>query len=346
MAIGTNGLPIIAYYDNLNSDLKVVACGNPLCTPAISTVTTVDSTGDVGSYASLTIGSDGFPVIAYRDSTNGNLKIVKCGNAACSSGNTFTNVTTDGFYPSITINTDGFPIISYYGWVGGVNFYLKIVKCGNAACSSGNTQTDIENEGLFNTTGTRSSIAIGIDGLPVVAYYDPMHAFPNFLKCGNAACSSGNLFAGFSYTGGQYPSLTIGLDGLPVISHYNDSAQDLKVIKCGNISCSSGNTDTTVDSTGSVGAFNAITLSTDGNPIVSYYDSTNAKIKVLKCGNASCTSSTTTLPNSSSSNHGSYSSIKLGSSGLPIISYQDAGNGDLNVTTCGNEYCKNYWTHR
>lgn len=350
IATGTNGLPIIAYYDNLSSDLKVIACGNPSCSSASSTITTIDSTGDVGSYASLAIGSDGFPVISYYDATNGDLKVAKCGNAICSSGNTLTSTATSdsvGFYTSITIGTDSFPVISYYGWVG-ASFYLKFAKCGDLTCTNGNaTLTDIENEGFFNTTGSRSSIAIGIDGLPVVAYYDSLHAYPSFLKCGNAACSAGNMTMSIDTAGGQYVSLTIGLDGLPIVSHYNDVSQDLKIVKCGAIDCNSGNNAVALDSTGSVGAFTAITMPPDGNPIISYYDSTNAKLKILKCGNSNCTASNATaFPNSSASNHGSHTSITLGSSGLPVVSYQDAGNGDLNVTTCANEYCINYWSKR
>jgi hypothetical protein len=349
IVLGVDGRPIISYYDNLNSDLKVIACGNAACDSSNNTITTIDSTGDVGLYSSIAIGSDGFPVISYYDSTNGDLKIAKCGNATCSSGNTLTSVaTTDtvGFYSSITIGTDGFPVISYYGWVG-ANFYLKIAKCGNATCSSGNTLTDIENEGTLNVTGTRSSIAIGIDGLPVVAYYDPLHAFPSFLKCGNTACSAGNMTMAIDTAGGQYASLTIGLDGLPIISHYNDVAQDLKIVKCGAIDCNSGNNAVTLDSTGSVGAFTAITMPANGNPIISYYDSTNAKLKILICGNSNCTAgNTTAFPDTSVSNTGSHTSIAIGAHGLPIISYQDAGNGDLKVAACGSEYCINYWTKR
>ena len=50
----------------------------------------------MGYYTSITIGTDGLPVISYRDYTNGDLKVAKCGNAACSSGNTLTTVDSGG----------------------------------------------------------------------------------------------------------------------------------------------------------------------------------------------------------------------------------------------------------
>ena len=37
---------------------------------------TIDSTDDVGRHTSMVLGTDGFPIIAYYDSTNGDLKII------------------------------------------------------------------------------------------------------------------------------------------------------------------------------------------------------------------------------------------------------------------------------
>ena len=54
-----------------------------ICGNLPPTITTVDSVGDVGYFTSIAIGPDGFPVVSYCDSTNGNLKVVKCSNAAC-----------------------------------------------------------------------------------------------------------------------------------------------------------------------------------------------------------------------------------------------------------------------
>ena len=49
-----------------------------------NTINTVDGAGaDVGCDTSITIGMDGFPVISYRDVTNGDLKVAKCANQFC-----------------------------------------------------------------------------------------------------------------------------------------------------------------------------------------------------------------------------------------------------------------------
>jgi hypothetical protein len=73
IAIGTNGNPIISYYDGTNTSLKVAACNNPTCTT--STNLTIDSGGDVGAYTSIAIGTNGNPIISYLDATNQDLKV-------------------------------------------------------------------------------------------------------------------------------------------------------------------------------------------------------------------------------------------------------------------------------
>jgi hypothetical protein len=122
-----------------------------------NTIVSVDTTGIVGWETSMAIGADGLPVISYFDQTNKNLKVAKCGNAPCSSGNTITTVdATDnvGLYTSIAIGADGLPVISYYD---NTNLDLKFVKCGNASF------------------GEHTSIAIGTGNLPVISYYDWSH---------------------------------------------------------------------------------------------------------------------------------------------------------------------------
>ena len=121
IAIGTNGNPIISYsyYDADNSSLKVAACNNPTCTT--STITTIDSAGDVGAWTSIAIGVNGNPIISHLDAGNLDLKIAACNNPTCEAlggAPAATNTTIDsagvvGFWPSMTIGTNGNPIISY-----------------------------------------------------------------------------------------------------------------------------------------------------------------------------------------------------------------------------------------
>lgn len=231
ITIGTDGFPIIAYGDNSVKDLRVAKCNDLEC--ADVTITSVDSTAaNVGDYPSITIGSDGLPVISYYDATNYDLKVLKCGTASCNSGNTITAVETSGatgYYTSITIGNDGFPIISYKGASGD----LKIAKCANHACSSGTTFTNIDSVG---DVGYYTSIAIGSDGFPVISYYDGTNYDLKIAKCGSSTCSAGYKIDSQDNVG-KHTSIAIGSDGLPVISYYDRTNQNLKVVKCGSDSC-------------------------------------------------------------------------------------------------------------
>ena len=87
IATGTNGNPVIAYYDVTNHDLKVARCNDKACAGSNETISTVESAGDVGEFASLAIGMDGNPVIAYYKRSTGDLRVAKCNDPACAGGN-------------------------------------------------------------------------------------------------------------------------------------------------------------------------------------------------------------------------------------------------------------------
>jgi hypothetical protein len=98
---------------------------------------------------------------------------------------------------------------------------------------------------------------------------------------------------------------------------------------------------TTVDDPANVvGLYTSIAIGTDGLPVISYHDQTARTLKVAHCGNAACTSGNgiTTLDPQPPPPAGRYTSIAIGTDGLPVISYQ--GNDDeLYVTHCGNAAC-------
>jgi hypothetical protein len=345
IAIGADGLPVIAYNDNNSIVLNVAKCANAACTAGTSTHSIVDSAGFVGEHTSIAIGTDGLPVIAYYDGTNFNLKVAKCVNAACTTG-TSTLSTVDnsagdvGQYTSIAIGADGLPVIAYHDVT---NFDLKVAKCVNAACTGESTLSIVDEAG---NVGAFASIAIGADGLPVIAYYDNTSFDLNVAKCVNAACTGESTISTVDAPAnvGMYTSIAIGADGLPVIAYWDLTNFDLKVAKCTNAACTAGtSTLSIVDSAGNVGSRASLSIGADGLPVIAYYDLTNGDLKVAKCANAACTAGTSTLSTvDSTGDVGQFISIAIGADGLPVIAYWNATNLDLKVAKCANVFCAPY----
>ena len=287
IAIGADGLAVIAYYDA--GDLKVAKCANAPCTTGTSTLSTVDSVGTLGEYASIAIGADGLPVIAYQNATNADLKVAKCINADCTGVSTLTTVDPTGNvgqYTSIAIGADGFPVIAYQD---ATNANLKVAKCVNVACTGVSTLSTVDNSA--GSVGLFTSIAIGVDGLPVIAYYDDTNDDLKVAKCANAACSGVSTLSIVDSAGsvGQYASIAIGADGLPVIAYRDFTNLDLKVAKCANAACAAGtSTLSTVDSAGDVGPYASIAIGADGLPVIAYFHSSDGDLKVAKCANVFC----------------------------------------------------------
>ena len=121
----------VVNYDLSNWDLKVAHCSNKACTAA--TVTTVDSAGDVGSGSSVTIGSDGLPIVSYYDYTTTSLETAHCSDSSCTSA-TITTIDTGldaGLYSSITIGPDGLAMVTF---LDDTDEDLEVVHCSNVLC--------------------------------------------------------------------------------------------------------------------------------------------------------------------------------------------------------------------
>lgn len=240
IAVGADGNPVISYRDSTANALKVAKCANAACT-GLATITTVDDpVNSVGAFSDIAIASDGRPVISHYDATDGNLKVSKCTNAACTGTAIHTTVDDSsslvGFYNSIAIPADGRPVISYYNVTAGS---LKLARCANPDCSGVATINVVDvNPGI--DVGEFNSIAIGSDGLPVISYREKSAGAVRVAKCSNVDCSAASITTVDDPVNavGLNISLAIGTDGLPIISHRGTgSAGGVKVLKCATLDC-------------------------------------------------------------------------------------------------------------
>jgi hypothetical protein len=240
IAIGADGFPVIAYYDETAGALKVAKCVNVNCT-GLNVITTLHNPpNDVGRDTSIVVGSDGLPVITYHDATIDALNVARCASPACNTGASITNVVPAGNASlgrkDMALGADGLPLISFER-IQGQGVEIRVLKCGNAACTAGNANNLVTTvTSVLAAPGNGTSIAIGADGFPIVS-----HSGLRVSKCGDATCASGNVTSMLDsppgIIAGILSSIAIGTDSLPVISHSDYITGTLRVSKCGNIAC-------------------------------------------------------------------------------------------------------------
>ena len=193
--------------------------------------------------------------------------------------------------------------------------------------------------------GLSTSIAIGINGNPIISYFDETLGDLKVAACNNPTCTTSTITTIDSFGRvGWYTSIAIGINGNPVISYWDQTNANLKIAACNNPTCTTS-TNTTIDSAGDVGAWTSIAIGVNGNPIISYLDFGNANLKIAACNNPTCTTSTNTTIDSDS-DVGWYTSIAIGTNGNPVISYRDntdiyLGDTklDLKIAVCNNPTC-------
>jgi Tol biopolymer transport system component len=284
LALDAMGFPVVSYVDATNSGLRVLHCNDINCAGGNESITSPDTTAGVGEYSSLMLDSSGLPVIGYYDYHNGALRVMRCDDPNCAGGGE-SIVTPDaagdvGVEISLVLDAIDRPVISYGDLDSG---YVKILHCGNSDCSASNSIT-----APIYALGLESSIVLDGSGYPVVATYDD-DLF--VMRCNDVNCAGGNESisspdtAGFN---GAYPSLTLNASGWPVVSYWDVTNGDLKVLHCGSADCTSGNSIASPDTAGSVGLHTSIALDGSGNPVVSYYDTSDDDLKVLHCGAPDC----------------------------------------------------------
>ncbi|MFC1780345.1 integrin alpha, partial [Patescibacteria group bacterium] len=330
IAIGADGLPIIAHYDG---DLRACKCHDEYCTSA--TCTAIDTTNDVGGYTSVAIGTDDLPIISHLDFTNGDLRVCKCDDTSCTSATctAIDSANVVGQYTSIAIGTDGLAVVSHYDTT---NTALRVCKCSNNSCTSA-TCTAIDSA---NIVGQNCSLAIGTDGLPIISHRDSSTADLRACKCDNTTCTSATCNTiDATDNMGSYTSIAIGTDSLPVISYKDDTNLNLKVCQCDDTTCSSATCNTIDSSADEIGDYNSIAIGTDGLPIISHGDDTNDDLRVCKCTDAACSAADCTAVDSADI-VGDYSSIAIGTDGRPVIAEFDDTNDDLKVIKCASESCQ------
>ena len=74
--------------------------------------------------------------------------------------------------------------------------------------------------------------------------------------------------------------------------------------------------------------------------MISYLDGTNGDVKVATCVDVACSEPATITAVDSYDAVGLYTSVALGSDGMPVIAYRSATTQDPRVAKCGDLTCR------
>lgn len=114
------------------------------------------------------------------------------------------------------------------------------------------------------------------------------------------------------------------------------------IAHCQNSQCTS-TTQITADHIETHGDFRwleaSVAIGADGLGIVSYYDYTNANLKVTHCADIACTSLTNVTNVDEFGDVGQFNSLTIGVDGLPLITYRDWDDRAVKAAHCGDVAC-------
>ena len=322
-----NGNPAICYY--YNSDLKYIRAnttsGNSAGDWGVPLI--VDSSGDMGKYASMAV-VNGNPAISYYNDSNDDLKYVR---ALDSAGTTWgAPVTLDssgavGLYTSLAV-INGNPAISYYT---DSTDDLKYVR---ANTSNGTLATDWGTPVTLDSTGSvglYTSLNV-INGRPAISYYNSALSSGD-LKFIRANDATGATWAASTAVDTGTQSGNVGLDtsqnlvnGHPSVSYFDNTNGDLKYVRALDATGTSWGAPVTIDSAGLVGSNSSLTV-VDGNPAICYHDATNRDLKYVRATDPSGTTWSTPITLDSTGDVGTFTSMTI-VDGNPAIAYRDSIN--------------------
>jgi hypothetical protein len=213
----------------------------------------VDYPFDVGTYVSLAINPiDNLPQVSYYDAYNGNLMYahyIPSGNGNCGTSNHWYCEAIDeagdvGTATSIDIwkvDVDSYKVgISYHDVTNAALKYISWT-CNPLTCTIKNDITVSSPDFNWLYMGVDTSMKLGPDGSPIIAYYQENTIGDDSLRIASYVGSGGNCgegsaagtwqcdMIGLGEGFGQHVSLDLTYDGTPYIAFYDAYYGDLRV---------------------------------------------------------------------------------------------------------------------
>lgn len=307
LAVGSDGLPVIAYWDRALNAARFDRCNDHSCADRSSHTLAAGSMVGVD----IAIGTDGFPIVAFLLNTGirRDLQLIKCEDAACE--NTLEPVTlgsaAGAFKVSMALDGDGFPVIAYtdleFPTPGTSTRDMTVIHCDSTDCT-GVVNTEIIDPGLlFEARGSESdglAIVIPQGGFPVLAANLQLAAGGVrvvTITCNDMDCSDHDepQIVGSASSYFDFLDAALSADNLPMFTFDiggTGDAANLEFVQCQEMDCDGALTNRTfpgslVDSA----TYPVIALAADGNPIMAFYRGADRGAGVVHCRDPECESS-------------------------------------------------------
>jgi hypothetical protein len=335
--VGGDGFPIVAYYSSSTHGLMVTHCTSTNCSTADSPVQVDGLDEDVGTFASMVLGADGFPSIVYYSVSSTNLRFAKCKNFGCTVAVTSTLDATaeSGTYASMAIGVDGNPIVAFNR-----SNFLAVTHCLDPYCTNSVVKT------TNGTTGKHIKIVIKGDGNPFMVYTLEANKVV-YGNCSDTACATLSNFSDLSNaqtSKNGFSAVVVNRIGAPVVFYYSGSfTNDTRTRACTDATCTTLTSETTllIPTNGTVfnmpeGPWFSAALAADGNPMFSYFvnNGTSVSPKIVHCNQKDCSdTSQQALPfgNSDGFTYTNGQSLIKSKDGVPMDFFYKSNTGDLMV---------------
>jgi hypothetical protein len=331
LAVDANGGLHVAYYYVTGQDLRYGACTADCGNPSNWTVVEIDDVGDVGTWASLVVGTGGRLHVTYWDATNFDLKYATCA-ASCLLATNWTTGTIDsvgnvGGAGSLTMDAGGRLHAAYFDVTGSVVKYSVCdLGCTQAA---GWTGVGIAPEGV---AASRAVIKVDATGRAHVTYPLTSDGTLRYVTCGAGCTTAGNWTAlAVDDNLGIFGAMAVDSRNAIHLSYYDSVSDDLIYATCAGQCTSLGNWSTVaVDQVGDVGLYTSIVRGPDDRLHLLYYDNTNNDLKYATCA-ALCTAAASWRSTAvdQAGDVGQWTSAVLDGSGRLHAVYQDVTGADL-----------------
>lgn len=266
-----------AFYNATSGDLEALDCLNGDC--SFATLRVLDTQGDVGVGTATAIDpATGRPYVAYYDATNADLRLYRCNDATCSSGD------------SVLVDGDGDrgrnPQIAIAG--GTMTLVYDDADSGEVRVAIANPPYASFGRRVL-ASGSDAALSLDGSGRPDIAYTAPDGSLAR-RRCEAASClvleSPGALDANAG--SGIAPALTRLANGHLFATHRDVANDRLLGTLCNDADCSAP-TRVTIDPGPGMGDVSIpLVFSAGGQPLVLYRDAPEAQIRSAFCTTASC----------------------------------------------------------